>query len=315
MHERGTGRPAGERNLVAAGALALASPVVERRKSRFASQTVLEHMAFATIDDVRIYYETHGEVGSTPLVLAYCLGGNCTWLRPQAEALASRYSVILWDPRGHGQSESPADPAAYGITRSAQDLAGLLDHLGIERAHVGGLSMGGGIASRFAQLHPERPLSVLILDSNTAAAQPVAQRMREVREHTAELCDAGDMDAVAAYYLANSPAYQLFAANDDAHRARLHQMVAANDPVGFANTLRAMLKPDSDPADMGRIVAPTLLVAGEHDPAMAAIRLTHEGISGSKLVTIPGAGHLSNVDAPAALLAAVEDFLASMTPS
>ena len=105
-------------------------------------------MTFATIDGVRINYEVHDASGGNqarpPLVMSYCLGGNCTWLRPQAQALTSRFRVILWDPRGHGGSESPEDPAAYGVTRSAQDLSGLLDHLNVERAHVGGLSMGGG---------------------------------------------------------------------------------------------------------------------------------------------------------------------------
>jgi pimeloyl-ACP methyl ester carboxylesterase len=173
--------------------------------------------------------------------------------------------------------------------------------------------MGGGIAGRFAQLFPERPLSLMILDSNTAAAQPVAPKMREVREHTAELCDSGDMREAARYYLANSPAYKLFAANSEANRARLHDMIAANNPVGFANTLRAMLAPDSSPAEMNRIIAPTLVVAGEHDPAIAAIRITHEGIANSVLKEVPGAGHLSNVDAPEELLAVIEGFLDSVT--
>lgn len=264
-------------------------------------------MNYADIDGTRIHHEVRGE--GTPLVLSYCLGGNLTFLQPQAEVLAQRYKVVLWDPRGHGRSDSPVDPKAYGITRSATDLAALLDHLEIDRAHVGGLSMGGGIAARFAQLHPERPLSLSILDSNTAAAQPVAARMREVREHTATLCDSGDMDAAAAYYLANSPPYKLFAADSEENRTRLHAMVSGTNPHGFASTLRAMLAPEAKPEDLARIVAPTLVVAGEHDPAMAAIRITHENIPGSVLEVIPGAGHLSNLDNPDALVKAMLEFL------
>lgn len=267
-------------------------------------------MTYADIDGTRIHYEVRGK--GTPVVLSYCLGGNLTFLRPQAEILAERYQVVLWDPRGHGQSDSPADPGAYGVTRSAMDLASLLNHLEIERAHVGGLSMGGGIAGRFAQLYPERPLSLSILDSNTAAAQPVAPRMREVREHTAALCDSGDMDAAAAYYLANSPPYKLFAGDSEENRARLHAMVAGTNPHGFACTLRAMLAPESKPEDLALIVAPTLVVAGEHDPAMAAIQITHENVPGSVLEIIPGAGHLSNLDNPDALMKVMQTFLDSV---
>jgi pimeloyl-ACP methyl ester carboxylesterase len=266
-------------------------------------------MNYADIDGTRIRYEVRGE--GTPVVLSYCLGGNLTFLHPQAQVLAARYKVILWEARGHGHSDSPVDPQAYGITRSAQDLNALLDHLEINRAHVGGLSMGGGIAGRFAQLYPARPLSLSILDSNTAAAQPVAPRMREVREHTAALCDSGDMDAAAAYYLANSPAYKLFDGDNEDNRARLHAMVAATNAHGFASTLRAMRVPDSKPEDLALIIAPTLVVAGEHDPAIASIRITHEKIPGSVLKVIPGAGHLSNLDNPDALVAVMLEFLAN----
>ena len=168
--------------------------------------------------------------------------------------------------------------------------------------------MGGGIAARFAQLYPERPLSVAILDSNTAAAQPVSASAAETRERTASLCAAGDMQAAATYFLANNPAYRLFAGDTAENRERVHDMIATTNPVGFANTLRAMLKPDSTPEDLERIVAPTLVMAGELDPAMAAIRATHERIPGARLVLVPGAGHLSNIDAPDAFVKTLQDF-------
>ena len=269
-------------------------------------------MALASIEDVSIYYEIHGPQHAPPLFLTYCLGGNCHWWRPQAEALARRYRVVLWDPRGHGGSDSPPDPAAYSSTQSAHDLAGLLEHLQIDRAHVGGLSMGGGISARFAQLYPQRPLSLSILDSNTASAQPLTPRTIEVRTRTAKLCDTGDMDVAARYFLANSPPYQLFAADNEANRARLHQMIAGNDPVGFANTLRAMRVPAADPADLALITVPTLLVAGEHDPALAVIQRTQAAIPGSTLEMIEGAGHFSNVDAPNRVLGLLERFLGSV---
>ncbi|MFT5446811.1 MAG: 3-oxoadipate enol-lactonase [Gammaproteobacteria bacterium] len=264
-------------------------------------------MSTATVNGTRIHYDILGE--GTPVALSYCLGGNLELWRPQAQLLAQYYRVILWDPRGHGRSASPDALEDYGITTSASDLAGLLDHLDIDRAHVGGLSMGGGIAARFAQMYPQRALSVCILDSNTAAGLPVPEKTKQIRENTALLCEAGDMREAARYFIANSPPYELFAGNSEDNRKVVEDMVAAADPVGFANTLRAMSTPAAPTEELKHILAPTLIVAGDHDPALAAIRLTHEHIAGSVLKIIPGAGHLSNIDAPDAVLAVLQEFL------
>ena len=105
-------------------------------------------MAFFRTDDrVRIYYEEHGQ--GHPLVLAYGIGGNADLWDVNVPALAARHRVILWEPRGHGRSDSPDDPARYSFTRWALDLRALLDHLRLRKVHVGGLSLGAGIATRF----------------------------------------------------------------------------------------------------------------------------------------------------------------------
>src|SRR5687768_11788452 len=100
-------------------------------------------MPHALINGVRIYYETYGH--GKPLVLAYGLGGNTTEWAPQIPAFSKKYRLILWDPRGHGQSDSPSSPHHYGNGESSYDLLALLGHLEIPKAHVGGLSMGASI--------------------------------------------------------------------------------------------------------------------------------------------------------------------------
>ena len=108
-----------------------------------------------TTDGVRIYYEEHGPTETrrpgegrssrgapAPLVLAYGIGGNTDMWGPNASGLAAGRRVVLWEPRGHARSDSPADPARYSFRRWALDLRDLLDHLGLRRAHVGGLSLG-----------------------------------------------------------------------------------------------------------------------------------------------------------------------------
>ena len=87
------------------------------------------------INGIHLYYENHDR--GVPLVLAYGLGGNTRMWAGQIDAFAAHYRLILWDPRGHGQSDSPPHPDQYGMEISVQDLRGLLDDLGIERAYVG----------------------------------------------------------------------------------------------------------------------------------------------------------------------------------
>lgn len=264
-------------------------------------------MPTAPIDDTTIYYEEHG--AGFPLFLTYCLGGNHGMWADQVPALAERYRVILWDPRGHGGSESPNAADRYGVIRAAHDLAVLMDHLSIDRAHVGGLSMGGGISTRFAALYPDRTASLMIIDSNTAAGLPVSDDIRAVREETIRLCEARDMAAVADHFLRVNPSYKLFTADTDEGRARVRSMILAMNPVGFGHTIRSMLRQDFPTERLTEITAPTLVLAGEQDPAMAAVRVTHETISHSQLVIVPGAGHLSNLDQPEAFLAAILNYL------
>src|SRR5512134_2697705 len=116
-------------------------------------------MPFVRTDDrVRIYYEEHGS--GTPLVLAYGIGGNADLWDVNREALAARHRLVLWEPRGHARSDSPADPARYSFDRWVLDMRAVLDHLGLRQAHVGGLSLGAGIATRFVLRFPQRARSL-----------------------------------------------------------------------------------------------------------------------------------------------------------
>src|SRR3989442_1794590 len=105
-------------------------------------------MPYARTDDgIRIYYETHGS--GTPLVLAYGIGGNADLWDVNRDALAARHRLVLWEPRGHARSDSPEDPAQYSFQRWTLDLPAVLDRLKIRKAHVGGLSLGGGDRTPF----------------------------------------------------------------------------------------------------------------------------------------------------------------------
>ena len=130
---------------------------------------------FTTTDGVRIYYESHGT--GDPLFLAYGIGGNAGMWRPNVHALAAHHRLVLWEPRGHARSESPADPTRVTFGHWVLDLKDLLDHLGLTHAVVGGLSLGGGIATRFALAHPERVRALVVVDSSSAAGLQAVREM------------------------------------------------------------------------------------------------------------------------------------------
>lgn len=262
------------------------------------------------INGVRLYYETHGK--GFPLVLAYGLGGNTKEWAPQVSALSQRYRLILWDPRGHGQSASPKERNQYGLGILAQDLLGLMDHLNLPKAYVGGLSMGGGIATRFALAHPERVEALLIIDSASASGLPMSPEMRAMREKTIELALTAGMEAVARYAIEANPNMAGRATKGAEAAKGIMEMYVGLDPVGYAHSVWAIINDDSITDRLSEIRLPTLVLAGQDDPAFPAAKLTHERIPGSKFVVIPNAGHLSNLDQPDAFNRELLAFLSEV---
>ena len=267
-------------------------------------------MPTAKINGINIYYESHGT--GFPLVLAYGIGGNTTEWEPQIPVFSRSYRFIVWDPRGHAQSESPPNADQYTQEVFAQDLEGLLDHLGINRAYVGGLSMGGGIATRFAILHPERVAALLIFDSFSSSGLETPPENRQMREEIIRLTETEGMSAVAEFAMKNNPNISQTALLGNEQENRVRQMYLALDPVGYAHSTRMILNAVFSASLLEGIEVPTLVMAGQEDGALPACRFIHEKIKGSKLVVIPEAGHLSNLDQPVAFNHAVLEYLASV---
>ena len=267
-------------------------------------------MPTAKINGINIYYESHGT--GFPLVLAYGIGGNTTEWEPQIPVFSRAYRFIVWDPRGHAQSESPPNADQYTQEVFAQDLEGLLDHLGINRAYVGGLSMGGGIATRFAILHPERVAALLIFDSFSSSGLETPPENRQMREEIIRLTETEGMSAVAEFAMKNNPNISQTALLGNEQENRVRQMYLALDPVGYAHSTRMILNAVFSASLLEGIEVPTLVMAGQEDGALPACRFIHEKIKGSKLVVIPEAGHLSNLDQPVAFNHAVLEYLASV---
>ena len=262
-----------------------------------------------TDDRVRIYYEVHGEAGGTPLVLAYGIGGNADLWDVNVNALAARRRVVLWEPRGHARSDSPEDPARYSFTRWALDLRDLLDGLGVRTAHVGGLSLGAGIATRFTLRFPRRVRSLLITNSSSASGLPLSVPNLVMRARSIEVTLSQGMDAMAEFSMASNPNVAARVALDPSSKAEFYAYYRRLTPIGYANSLRALLAMDYITDQLPRIRVPVLLIGGDLDPSLAPMRVIHRKIRGSRLVVLSPATHFANRDQPEAWNRAALEFL------
>jgi len=265
---------------------------------------------FARTDDrARIYYEEHGR-GGTPLVLAYGIGGNADMWDVNRDALAAHHRLVLWEPRGHPRSDSPEDPARYSFQRWALDLKTVLDALKIRKAHVGGLSLGAGIATRFALRFPARVRSLVVTNSSSAAGLPLSVENLVMRARSIEITLTKGMDAMAEFAMAANPNLSERLAIEPAAKEEFYAEYRRLSPVGYANSLRALLAMDHITDQLPRLRVPVLLIGGDRDPSLAPMQVMHRKVRGSKLVVLSPASHFGNRDQPEVWNRTVLEFLA-----
>ncbi len=247
---------------------------------------------------VAVSYTVSGDEDAPVVVLSHSLGADRGMWDPQVPALAERYRVVTYDTRGHGSSPAPAGP--YTLDDLVDDVVALLDEVGVERAHVSGLSLGGMTAMRLAAREPGRVHRLALL-CTSAKADPQAflDRAAAVRAGgTAPLAPT-----VASRWL--TPA---FAAEHHELVDRLEGMIAGADDEGYAACCEVIARLDLR-VDLGRITAPTLVVAAAEDPALPPEhqRLIAEGIDGARLRTLSPAAHLANLERTAEVIGALLD--------
>lgn len=236
-----------------------------------------------------------------PLVLLHAFPLDRRMWAHTAEALAFHARVLTLDFRGLGESDAPRPPSVEDF---ADDAAALLDHLGIEHAVVGGLSMGGYAALAFARRHPGRLLGLVLADTRAGADSPAQRQVRD--ESIARIAREGSR----AYVDEAVP--KLCAAHSHAARAQALALAHSQSAQGVAGTLAALRdRPDSTPT-LATVTVPTLVLVGQDDtltPPDEARRLA-AGISGAERVELPGAGHLASLETPEPFIAALRGFLA-----
>jgi pimeloyl-ACP methyl ester carboxylesterase len=267
-----------------------------------------------TDDRVRIYYEEHGptnaKAAGSPLVLAYGIGGNADLWDVNVPALAAHHRLVLWEPRGHARSDSPEDPARYSFARWVLDLAAVLDHLRLRTAHVGGLSLGAGIATRFTLTFPARVRSLIVTNSSSATGLPLSPDNLIMRAQSIKVTLERGMDAMAEFAMASNPNVAARLALDPSSKDEFYAYYRRLTPIGYANALRALLAMDHITDRLSRIRVPVLLIGGDRDPSLGPMKVMHAEIRGSKLVVLSPASHFANRDQPEAWNRAALEFLA-----
>ncbi len=252
-------------------------------------------------DGVSIHYEIHGagNAAAPTMLLSHGYGATCRMWDGQVAAFADRYRVIVWDMRGHGKSGDPPDPAAYSQALTVGDMAALLDACEVERAIIGGLSLGGVMSLAFHLAHPERVRALMLFDTGPGFRNPEARR--QWNERAAARAD--DLEARG------------LAALGGGAEARLGRHRSA---VGLAGAARGMLAQHDGSLieSLPHISVPTFVLVGAEDKNfLAAADYMAGKIPGAQKVVIPGAGHAANLDQPEAFNRAVEGFLAGLPAS
>ena len=223
--------------------------------------------------------------------------------RPQLAGLSDHFRVVAWDAPGAGASSDPSGP--FTTTDYANCLAHFLDRVGVERAHVLGLSWGGILAQEFYRLYPERLLRLVLAGSYAGWKGSLPEPVWRERLAACLADAAGEPAALAAKFV---PGVFTDAAPRPL-RDEFSAIVADFHPVGFR--LMALSSAESDTRTLlPHIGVPTLLLWGDDDrrsPRYVAEQL-HTAIPGAELAILSGAGHLSNMEQPAAFDDVVRRF-------
>jgi 3-oxoadipate enol-lactonase len=243
-----------------------------------------------------------GPADAPPLLISNSLSSDLSMWDDQVPHWAAQFRIIRYDPRGHGGSVVSQGP--YTIAQLGQDAVGVLDHLGVDRAHFCGLSMGGMVGMWLLTHAPDR-IARAVLANTAAHMGPPA-----LWDGRIALARGGGMEAtveptVTRWFPAD------FHASEPAAIDRMRAMIRRVPVEGYIGCCEAIRDMDQRNS-LSAITAPVLVIIGAKDPATTpeAGQFIAQSIPGSQTVTLDAA-HLSNIEQPDAFTAAVERFLAT----
>ncbi|HEV8094193.1 MAG TPA: alpha/beta hydrolase [Burkholderiales bacterium] len=264
-----------------------------------------------TDDGVKLYYEEAGT--GAPLVFVHEFAGDLRSWEPQLQHFSRLYRCIAYNARGYPPSDVPQEVERYSQHRSTDDIRAVLDGLGIEKAHVVGLSMGAFATLHFGMRYADRALSLTIAGGGYGAHPAQYEKFQADARANAQVIRDQGMAHFAATYGHGPTRVQL--KNKDPRGFALYaRQLAEHSKLGSANTmlgyqarrpsLYALIE------EMKRIPTPTLILAGdEEEPCLEACLLMKRCIPKAGLAILPKSGHAINLEEPALFNRLLEDFL------
>lgn len=253
-----------------------------------------------TDDGVNLYYEETGS--GTPVLFVHEFAGDMRSWEPQMRHFGQRYRAIAYNARGYPPSDVPEAVSSYSQNRAADDVAAMLDHLGIERAHVVGLSMGGFATLHFGFRHPKRALSLVVAGCGYGAEPGQQERFRsEVDTVAATILSEGMVKFAEKY--AYGPTRVQYENKDPRGFAAFKKMLSEHSALGSANTQLGCQKERPSlyglTEQMKALTVPTLVLTGDEDwPCLAPGILMKQTIPSAALAVMPNCGHGINEEDP-----------------
>jgi pimeloyl-ACP methyl ester carboxylesterase len=272
-------------------------------------------MPYATTDDgVKLHYEESGS--GIPVIFVHEFAGDHRAWEPQMRHFARRYRVITYSARGYPPSDVPEDPARYSQARATDDIAAVLDHLKIDKAHVVGLSMGGFATLHFGFRHAARALSLCVAGCGYGAEKGQRDKFQAEVAAVAAFLDQNDGAAFADKY-AFGPTRVQFENKDPRGFAEFHQQLAEHSTLGARNTqlgVQGQRPSLYDLVDeMKALTVPVLVLTGDEDwPCLQPALLMKQCIPTAGLSVMPNCGHTINIEAPDEFNRIVGDFIAQV---
>ena len=255
----------------------------------------------AKVNGIETNYEIHGAEGAPWLTFSHSLACSLRMWEGQVAAFKDRFRILVYDTRGHGESEAPKGP--YSLDMLAEDLRQLLDHLKIKRTHFVGLSMGGMIGQVLALTDPGLFDRVVLADTGHTQT-PETRKQWEERIATAE---SKGMEPLV------QPTIERWFTKDFRDKPivkKIADLIRSTPVPGYVGCCQAISKLNTT-ARLKEIKRPVLAIAGEQDAAAPGTRYIGENVPGAKLVMIPQAAHIANIEQAETFNRALREFLSS----
>lgn len=255
-------------------------------------------MSKVSVNGVNLSYEISGQ--GIPLVWIHEFGGDKRSWDPQTRFFSRNFQVITYNARGYPPSDVPSDVSAYSQNQAVEDLRGLLNHLNIQQAYIGGLSMGGTTTLNFGIAYPEMAKGLIVAGAGTGSTDP-----KRLSKEANEFATSIEMDGMESWGSAYSegPTRVQFRRKDPKGWQIFKEGVMGHSALGSALTFRGVqAKRPSIFAlehELSKLAIPTLILVGdEDDPCIDPAIFMKRTIPKSGLVIVPQTGHTINLEEP-----------------